>query len=75
VGHAGPNCFFVSQVNQAAAEDDAGAKTETDGCRAVAEINTSGPTRFFVGTAQKVWLLSKNEERQGVIVQELRYSS
>src|SRR5208282_749738 len=32
-------CITVSQVNQAAAEDDAGAKTETDGSAAAAEVN------------------------------------
>jgi len=41
LGSAVANCVPVSQVDQTAAEDDAGAKVETDATAAAAEVNGS----------------------------------
>src|SRR5271156_267461 len=41
VEHEVTNCAPVSQANQAAGEDVVGAKAETNGTRATAEVNAS----------------------------------
>src|SRR5271163_4192524 len=45
LGHAVTDCVPVSQINQAAGKDDDGAKTETVGTGATAEVNAPGSDR------------------------------